>query len=230
MALMAQVVDDTLVTQTQSSEKPNTGTSSSTLDKDAFLQLLAAEMKYQDPLAPTSNTEYISQFATFSQVESLGNMEASMELGNAYNLVGKQVIMKVSSASTGETSYKEGKVDYVYIENNKAYLSIDGSLYAASDLDTVVDDTYLDAYTKVNDWVASLSKLPRASLLTLSDVEDVQKLVDIYEDMTDYEKTFISTDVKTYYDEAVEAMKKLLAEKEASSESGENTEETETQE
>ena len=31
--------------------------SSSSLDKDAFLQLLVAQMKYQDPLEPTSNTE-----------------------------------------------------------------------------------------------------------------------------------------------------------------------------
>ena len=29
------------------------------LDKEAFLQLLVAQMKYQDPLEPTSNTEYI---------------------------------------------------------------------------------------------------------------------------------------------------------------------------
>ena len=42
---------------------------SNTLDKDAFLQLLVAQMKYQDPLEPTSNTEYISQYATFSELE-----------------------------------------------------------------------------------------------------------------------------------------------------------------
>ena len=38
-------------------------------DKDAFMQILVAQMKYQDPLEPTSNTEYISQYATFTQVE-----------------------------------------------------------------------------------------------------------------------------------------------------------------
>ena len=39
------------------------------LGKDAFLQLLVTQMKYQDPLNPSSNTEYIAQLATFSQLE-----------------------------------------------------------------------------------------------------------------------------------------------------------------
>ena len=54
-------------------EKSNSG-----MDKDAFLQLLVAQMKYQDPLEPTSNTEYISQYAQFSQVEALNNMSTTM--------------------------------------------------------------------------------------------------------------------------------------------------------
>ena len=29
-------------------------------DKDAFMQILVAQMKYQDPMEPTSNTEYKS--------------------------------------------------------------------------------------------------------------------------------------------------------------------------
>ena len=47
-------------------------------DKDAFMQILVAQMKYQDPMEPTSNTEYINQYATFTQVEQLSNMANSM--------------------------------------------------------------------------------------------------------------------------------------------------------
>lgn len=41
------------------------------MGKDTFLQLLVAQMKYQDPSNPTSTTEFMSQTATFTQVEKL---------------------------------------------------------------------------------------------------------------------------------------------------------------
>jgi flagellar basal-body rod modification protein FlgD len=54
-----------------------TATATSSVDrsdqmgKDTFLQLLVAQMRYQDPGNPTSTTEFMSQTATFSQVEKL---------------------------------------------------------------------------------------------------------------------------------------------------------------
>ena len=65
MGTIAQVQDGQVVNQVSASAKEKKSANSS-LDKDAFLQLLVAQMKYQDPLQPTSNTEYISQLATFS--------------------------------------------------------------------------------------------------------------------------------------------------------------------
>jgi flagellar basal-body rod modification protein FlgD len=56
---------------------PATSTATSSRDradqmgKDTFLQLLVAQMKYQDPSKPTSTTEFMSQTATFTQVEKL---------------------------------------------------------------------------------------------------------------------------------------------------------------
>ena len=41
------------------------------MGKDMFLQLLVAQMRYQDPNNPASTTEFMSQTATFSQVEKL---------------------------------------------------------------------------------------------------------------------------------------------------------------
>lgn len=40
-------------------------------NKDMFLQLLVAQMRYQDPSNPASTTEFMSQTATFTQVEKL---------------------------------------------------------------------------------------------------------------------------------------------------------------
>ena len=43
--------------------------SSGTVDYNAFLQLLIAEMKNQDPTEPMKSSEYMAQFASFSNVE-----------------------------------------------------------------------------------------------------------------------------------------------------------------
>ena len=47
------------------------------LGKDAFLKLLVAQMKYQNPMDPSDSTEFISQTAQFTLVEKMDNMEKS---------------------------------------------------------------------------------------------------------------------------------------------------------
>ena len=44
------------------------------LGQDAFLQLLCTQMQYQDPLNPSSDTEFISQLASFSSSEPMQNL------------------------------------------------------------------------------------------------------------------------------------------------------------
>ena len=66
MALIQPVEDGKIPKDTSTTSKSDT---SNDLGYDQFLQLLCAEMQYQDPLEPTSNTEYVAQLATFSQME-----------------------------------------------------------------------------------------------------------------------------------------------------------------
>ncbi|MDH4364568.1 MAG: hypothetical protein OEY70_10850 [Acidimicrobiia bacterium] len=47
---------------------------SSTLDKDAFLKLLVAQLKYQDPMQPSSSEEFIATTAQFTMVEKLDQL------------------------------------------------------------------------------------------------------------------------------------------------------------
>ena len=156
MALVQAVEDGKLVESTSQSSLSKTTGASSDMDKDAFLQLLVAQMKYQDPLEPTSNTEYISQYAQFTQVEQMQNMAKSMDLQRASTLVGEEVYIKTTNSS-GETSYVRGKVDYVVYENGKAYLSIGEQLYSIDDLDTVADAEYLAAYGKAYDFNVAIN-------------------------------------------------------------------------
>ena len=81
--------DDGKITNAQSTVSKSKAESAngSSMSKDDFLQLLVAQMKYQDPLEPTSNTEYVAQYAQFSQVEQMQNMSQSMDLSRASSLV-----------------------------------------------------------------------------------------------------------------------------------------------
>ncbi len=117
--------------------------SNNELGKDAFLQLLVTQMKYQDPLNPNTDTEYIAQLATFSQLEQLQNLGKAASSSQAFSLVGKTVDVKATSDSSG-TSYITGKVDSVLTQGSKIQLSIGGKLYSFDQLDTVYSDDYID--------------------------------------------------------------------------------------
>jgi flagellar basal-body rod modification protein FlgD len=191
MALVASIVDGKVVESASQSSLSN-AKSGSTLDKDSFLQLLVAQMQYQDPLEPTSNTEYVAQYAQFSQVESLNNMSSGMDLMRANGLVGQEVYIKTTS-STGETNYVQGKVDYVVYEGGKPYLSIKENLYSLDDLDTVVDSGYQTAYDKAYDLTVALNKLPALATITISgNGTQIDSMAEIFGAMSDYEKSFLT--------------------------------------
>ena len=68
------------------------------LNYDAFLRLLVAEMKSQDPTQPTDSAQYLSQLASFSAVEQgiktnnkLDDLMTSLALSQADALIGHTV-------------------------------------------------------------------------------------------------------------------------------------------
>lgn len=140
MGNLVQPVKNGEVQQT----KTNTPTkkTNNDLDKNAFLQLLTTQMKYQDPLNPNTDTEYIAQLATFSQLEQLQNLSNVTANSQAFNLVGKEVTVKTENAS-GQATFINGRVDFVSMAGTKAQLSINGSLYSIDQLDSVVSDDYI---------------------------------------------------------------------------------------
>jgi len=139
MSDLIQTVTDGIIQQTKNTTKEASGNE---LGKDAFLQLLTTQMKYQDPLQPNTDTEFISQLATFSQLEQMQNLGAVTTNSQAFSLVGKSVIVK-SENQTGNATFISGKVDFVNMAAGKAQISIDGNLYSIDKLDSVIDDTYI---------------------------------------------------------------------------------------
>lgn len=71
--------------------KPKEGTD---LDKDSFMKLLVAQMKYQNPSAPTDGKEYLAQMAQFAMVEKLDAISAAQADLMAWqkNLVGESLV------------------------------------------------------------------------------------------------------------------------------------------
>lgn len=77
------------------------------MGKDAFLQLLVTQMKNQNPLDPQDNTQFVSQLAQFSSLESMQNLTASVDsISTSYqssqalqasSLVGRSVIVNAGA-------------------------------------------------------------------------------------------------------------------------------------
>ena len=207
MASIAQVKDGQVLESVSTLQKEAKAANSS-LDKDAFLQLLVAQMKYQDPLEPTSNTEYISQLATFSELEEMQNLTSGMTLQRASGLVGQYVFMKVTDSS-GNTTFPEGTVDYVVYENNKAYLSIGDNLYSIDDLDTVADSRYVEAGKVAEAFVTEMNKLPLPAKVTVDNLKSIADLITVYENLSAYQQDFLGEENTALYEGYVQKFQEL---------------------
>jgi len=189
MALVAPVENGKVVEkETSASAKSSKAEASSTsgLDKEAFLQLLVAQMQYQDPLEPMDNTEYVAQLATFSQLEAIQNMTDRVSYSMANDLVGKYVIL---NTATGNAS---GKVDYVMYENGDIYLAVGDGLYSLDDLDTVADSAYFEAFQMASVFSDMIAKLPPVSKVTKADASAIENARKVYDAMNSYQQGFVS--------------------------------------
>lgn len=60
-------------------KKSDKKTGNSSLDKDAFMQLLVTQLQNQDPTSPMDDKEFISQMAQFSSLEQMQNVAKSID-------------------------------------------------------------------------------------------------------------------------------------------------------
>lgn len=108
------------------------------LGRDAFLNLLVMQLSNQNPLEPSSDTEFIAQLAQFSMLEQIQNLNTTFASSQSFSLVGKYVYVE----SVGEDEEPEvifGKVDGVIKQDGIDYLLIGDKMYNAASVTGVLN-------------------------------------------------------------------------------------------
>ncbi len=105
------------------------------ISQETFLNLLVAEMSNQDPLEPTTNTEFISQLATFSSMQYMQDSSKYAMANYASSLVGK--IATGSKMDGADLVMKTGVVDKVVKSGDTFTVTIDGEDFDISKITSV---------------------------------------------------------------------------------------------
>lgn len=187
------------VSTSKTEEKRDTG-----YNKDMFLQLLVAEMQYQDPLQPSDNSQYVAQLASFTQVEAMQTLQENMETIQSNSIVGKIVALNIDGQEI------TGKVDFVQKDDKKGMmLSIDGKLYEMSKMISVVDTDYYNAKYLANLLTDAIKKLPNKDQVTVRDGEVIGEAASIYNAMDEYDRSFVDEKLLKKYNEVLAQYVKL---------------------
>lgn len=131
-----------IATTTTSTTSAVTTATNDQLGKDAFLKLLVAELSNQDPMNPMDDREFISQMATFSELEQMQNMNKTLETMvdankfSAVNYIGKAVAFTKGNGE--EAEQVAAIVNYVWFEpDGKAILDTTEGEVALEDVEGV---------------------------------------------------------------------------------------------
>jgi len=107
---------------------------------DTFYQLLIAEMSNQDPLDPMSNTEFISQMASFTSLQVQQEALYFSNANYAQSMIGRTVI--VASGAGESFAVDSGIVSSVDFTQGQFTLMVNGKKYPLDRVMQVIDPGY----------------------------------------------------------------------------------------
>ncbi|SFP59466.1 flagellar basal-body rod modification protein FlgD [Caldicoprobacter faecalis] len=110
------------------------------LGKDAFLKLLITQLRYQDPLRPMEDREFIAQLAQFSTLELMQNLSSDFTSIKAVSLIGKTVYAEKRAEDSAGVLPIRGKVESVSLVNGKVSLRVNGYDIALEDVKEIYSD------------------------------------------------------------------------------------------
>lgn len=99
------------------------------LNTETFFSLLMAEMSNQDPLEPTSNTEFVSQMAQFTALQAQQDSLYYTNANYASSLVGKTVTVAENLGGTDQLSFVTGTVTGLELTNKEFSITVNGKQY-----------------------------------------------------------------------------------------------------
>lgn len=124
------------------------------LGQEEFLKLLMAQIKNQDPLNPMDDTQFVSQLATFSQLEQMINVNGTISK-MAQNQIMSPVVQYSHLIGKEVSYYKFDDVTGKVVEPKKI---ISSQVYAISEQEgfAVIEladgqKIYTDEIIKIND-------------------------------------------------------------------------------
>lgn len=96
------------------------------LGKDDFIHLLVTQLKYQDPLKPMEDKEFISQMAQFSSLEQMINLNNSFSAIKAVSMIGREITAVITDEISSTQKNITGFVESVKMVNGSVYLIVNG--------------------------------------------------------------------------------------------------------
>lgn len=126
-----------------STSRSNSNLSGGNLDQAAFLRLMTAQLKMQDPFKPLDNNQMVGQMAQFSTVAgieemngTLRNLSDSGRIGDASSWLGRHVLLPGNMAVPGDSGQYAGEFTLTEIASNLSidFLNASGEIVQAIEL------------------------------------------------------------------------------------------------
>ncbi len=111
------------------------------VNSDTFLQLLVAQLQFQDPLEPQSDTDFVAQLAQLSSLEQLQSMNESLSVSQASSFIGKNIIAEILNSDTGVTEVYSGIVESIFLKSGKTYCVVADNAISIDDISLVAENT-----------------------------------------------------------------------------------------
>lgn len=152
-------------TYTKTTREPN-----QELDKDAFLQLLVTQMKYQDPLNPMDNQQMMAQVAQFTALEQMKNVASTANKQLAHSMIGSYVQYTYKDTA-GQNITDVAMVDYIKTSGEDVLLGVGEREIKVDEVEKVVNKDKLETASTAFDL---LGRTVQASITQKIDTVDTK--------------------------------------------------------